>query len=150
MTKWNSGVWAGIFLFVFSVLFLFQSLSYPYASDIGPGPGFFPTWLSGLLLILSIFYIIESFLGKNATGEGWPKGKALRNIAYILVGLIAFVVLFYLFGFLVACIFFLFMMFYKAYKWFVNAALSIGVSIFLYWLFNNVLGVIIPLNGILL
>lgn len=150
MAKWNAGVWVGIFLFLFSVFFLLQSFTYSYTSDIGPGPGFFPIWLSGLLLILSVFYIIESFTGRNATGESWPKGQALKNILYILVGLIAFTFLFYLVGFLIACIVFLLMMFYKAYKWYVNALLSVGISIFLFWLFNDILGVILPLNGILL
>lgn len=149
MAKWNAGVWAGIILLLFSIIIFVQSFAYSYASDVGPGPGFFPSWLSGLLVILSIFYIIESFKGKSVSNEKWPKGKAVKNILYILVGLFAFVILFLLFGFIVSGSVFLFLMFFKAYKWYVNILISISVSLFLFWLFNDVLSVQLPVSGIL-
>ncbi|KKB35200.1 tripartite tricarboxylate transporter TctB family protein [Bacillus thermotolerans] len=150
MTKMNGGVWAGIVLFMLSLLIFIQSFEYAYSSDVGPGPGFFPVWISGLLFVLSILYIIESYTQKNKSEEKWPNKAAAKNIVYILAGLFGFVILFYLSGFIPASIVFLFFMFFKGYKWYTSLVISAATSIFLFWLFDSLLGVPLPLHGILL
>lgn len=149
MSKYNSGIWAGTVIFLLAILLLVLSLQYNYTAAIGPGPGFFPTWLSGILMVLSIWYIYESVKGKNASGESWPTGHSLKHILFIIISLVLFVILFSLFGFLVASFIFLAILFYKEYRWYTTLLMSGGITVLIYWLFNTVLKVYLPLGGIL-
>lgn len=82
MKKMNAGVWTGITIFVFSSIFFYQSLDLAYSSSIGPGPGFFPIWLTGILLVLSVLYILISFKETQKVDYEFPKEKSLK-ISYL-------------------------------------------------------------------
>ena len=62
----NAGIWAGAFLLVFSAVLFQQSLELDYYNPRGPGPGFLPRWLAGLLFVVSVFYIIDALKGERA------------------------------------------------------------------------------------
>ena len=149
MNSAKPSISAGIIILLLGIVSLFISLDYSYAGIVGPGPGFFPIWLSVVLIILAIWYIIESVKGKNESGEEWPRGEALKRIGFIIMSLISYFVLFLLVGFLWAGIIFLVILFYKEYKWYVTASLSVGITLFIYVMFNNVLKVHLPASGIL-
>lgn len=145
--KMNAGVWAGFVVLLFSLVFFFQSMKYPYLSPLGPGPGFFPAWLCGLLFLLSLFYIYVSWKGTEESGEPMPRGRALKNILFILICMILFAGLLSFLGFIASSSLFLFALLYGGYKWYSNAAISIGTSVFLYVLFHTVLSVQLPVNA---
>lgn len=145
----NVGVWAGLVILVFAIVAFTISLQYNYSGFVGPGPGFFPFWLSIFLIILSGIYIYESIKGKNVSTEEWPKGESLKRILFIIMALVLFLLLFVLCGFLVAGVAFLIMLFFKEYKLFTTIALSVGLTLFIYIMFNNVLKVHLPSSGIL-
>lgn len=147
MNKINAGVWAGIVILLISLVILFQSFEHPYSSELGPGPGFFPVWLSGILLVLSLFYMNESINGENAGREPMPKGESLKKILFILTSLIIFVILLPFVGFILAGTIFLFILLFRHYKWYTNVSISFGISLFLFWLFGSVLSVSLPVNG---
>ena len=149
MSNSKSGIWAGVVILCLAIFSLFISFQYSYSGIVGPGPGFFPTWLSISLIILSILYIYESMKGKNISEEEWPTGQSLKQILFIIMSLVLFLLLFVLCGFLVAGIIFLTVLFYKEYKWFVTASLSVGITLFIYAMFNIVLKVHLPSSGIL-
>lgn len=149
MSNSKSGIWAGIVILCLAIFSLVISFQYSYSGIVGPGPGFFPMWLSISLIILSILYIYESVKGKNVSEEEWPTGHSLKQILFIIMSLVLFLVLFVLCGFLFAGIIFLIVLFYKEYKWFVTASLSVGITLFIYVMFNIVLKVHLPSSGIL-
>ena len=149
MSNSKSGIWAGIVILCLAIFSLVISFQYSYSGIVGPGPGFFPIWLSVSLIILSILYIYESVKGKNVSEEEWPTGHSLKQILFIIMSLVLFLVLFVLCGFLFAGIIFLIVLFYKEYKWFVTASLSVGITLFIYVMFNIVLKVHLPSSGIL-
>ena len=149
MSNSKSGIWAGVVILCLAIFSLVISFQYSYSGIIGPGPGFFPIWLSVSLIILSILYIYESIKGKNVSEEEWPTGQSLKQILFIIMSLVLFLLLFVLCGFLVAGIIFLTVLFYKEYKWFVTASLSVGITLFIYVMFNIVLKVHLPSSGIL-
>ena len=149
MSNSKSGIWAGIVILCLAIFSLVISFQYSYSGIVGPGPGFFPMWLSVSLIILSILYIYESIKGKNVSEEEWPTGHSLKQILFIIMSLVLFLVLFVLCGFLFAGIIFLIVLFYKEYKWFVTASLSVGITLFIYVMFNIVLKVHLPSSGIL-
>jgi putative tricarboxylic transport membrane protein len=147
LKKWKPGLWAGIFLLIFSLVFLMQSLSFPFSIAGEPGPGFFPVWLSGILLILSFIYIYQSIKSKDVEGEPLPKGKALKKIVFILSYMILYMMVVSFLGFILASTMFLFVLLCRDYKWYLNLGISAGASIFLFLLFHSVLNVSLPING---
>ncbi|MEH7384222.1 tripartite tricarboxylate transporter TctB family protein [Bacillus sp. JJ1521] len=149
MKKLNSGVWAGTVLLIISIIFLIESFKLPYKNEMGPGPGpgFFPIWLSGTMVILSIIYLLNS-AKKGNKDENWPKGEALKNILLIIFSMCIFIILLPAIGFVLTSLIFLLLLLYKAYKWYISLAISAGLSICLFLLFKNVLGVPLPVNGL--
>lgn len=147
LKKLTISVYAGIVFLLFSLVFFYQSLEFPYTSDLGgPGSGFFPLWLSGILLVLSIIYIYESVKKEKTEEESLPKGKALRDILFILSSMIVFLVILPFLGFVLSGTLFLFILLYREYRWHLNLGISVGVSLFLFWLFGSTLGVSLPVN----
>ncbi|OCS84774.1 tripartite tricarboxylate transporter TctB family protein [Caryophanon tenue] len=145
----NVGVWAGLIILVFAIITFIISFQYSYSGIVGPGPGFFPFWLSLILIILAVLYIYESFKGKNVSDEEWPTGRSLKDLIFIMITLMLFLLLFVLCGFLIAGTVFLFVLFVREFKLFVTVSMSVGITLFIYIMFNNVLKVHLPSNGIL-
>ncbi len=90
---------AGIVFFVFSVLVMLVSWSMEYYSPIGPGPGFFPFWLSMILSLLSIIWIVQVTQCKgnsekpNEDAEVLPRRSGLLRLLGI-VGALGFLIAF--------------------------------------------------------
>jgi len=141
---WNKGVWAGIVFALFALTFFFLSLEFPYSSPLGPGPGFLPLWISGLMLVLSVFYIAESIKSKEEAGEPMPRGAGLRGVLFVVLSLICYLILIPILGFLAASVLFLFTLFVRETKWYSSLGAALAVSFSLVWLFGSVLKVDLP------
>lgn len=144
MKKWNAGVWAGIAFALFSLTFFLLSLEFPYTGPVGPGPGFLPLWISGIMFVLSVFYILESIKDKDGPKEPMPRGAALRSVLFILACLVAYLILLPILGFILASVLFLFTLFVRHYKWYISIGAALLVTFFLFWLFGSVLNVSFP------
>jgi putative tricarboxylic transport membrane protein len=144
--KQNAGVWGGLFSLVFSLVFLVTSLQYEYSSNLGPGPGLLPLWLSGLMTILSLFYIAESIKYPINFRDILPASPALKKIAVILFSLVLFVIIVDYIGFVISSAIFLFLLFRGEFRWFTCLGLAVGVSILLYWIFIILLNIPLPVN----
>jgi putative tricarboxylic transport membrane protein len=142
--KWNAGVWAGIAVSLFSLTFLLLSLEFSYTGPAGPGPGFLPLWISGIMLVLSFFYILESVKDKGGTGEQMPRGAALKSVLFVLVSLVLYLILMPILGFIAASVLFLFTLFVRHFKWHTSIGAAVVVTFLLFWLFGSVLNVNLP------
>lgn len=58
--------WAGVMFLVFGILAVYISLDYPMGSAMRMGPGYFPTYLGVLLIVLGL---IVSVLSLKTEGE---------------------------------------------------------------------------------
>jgi hypothetical protein len=145
MKRLNAGVWGGITVLAFGLLFFAYSLEYPYKGDIGVGAGFFPLWLSGILIVLAVLYILESLAGRDKAEK--TSKEAMKNILFTVICMVAYVILLPIIGFNVTSTAFLFVLLLKAYKWHLNLLISIVSSVALYFLFL-LLGVQLPLNAL--
>lgn len=123
---------------------LAKSFDYPYKDRLGPGPGFFPFWLSlitGVLALASVFQIgwTESPVDEQATLV--PERSGARRILFVLAGLVGVVGLFNFLGFRISL--FLFLVFLPlalgVRNWWFTAILAFAGSfgvfhVFYYWL----------------
>ena len=147
MKKLSAGFWGGIAVLITGLVFLFYSRSYPYVSEYGPGPGMFPIWLSGLLILLSGFYIFASLKG-NDSSDKMPGRKGMLNVLFLILCMAMFVFLLPVLGFNICASATLFALLSRAYRWFINLAISIGSSVSLYVIFSIALGVRLPVNAL--
>jgi putative tricarboxylic transport membrane protein len=85
------------FLFtVLSVIVLIHSFSYPYKDRLGPGPGFFPFWMSIITGLLSMGLFLQLTFAKSANEESKsfsPNREGAIRIIFILASL-GFVLIF--------------------------------------------------------
>jgi putative tricarboxylic transport membrane protein len=94
----RSSLVAGIIFLVFSIIVMGTSWSMEYYSSIGPGPGFFPFWLSLILGLLSIIWIIQVLRTGKSSHESdsessfIPRGQGLLRLLSI-IGALAFMIL---------------------------------------------------------
>ena len=145
MKKINAEVIAGLFILLFAIFFMIEATNYRFISRAGDlGPGFFPTWLSGILIVLSLIYIYVAYQGKSVIEKFLPEPKAIKKISFILASMIIFLLAFNYAGFIICSLVFLFVLLYGSYKWYVSLGISAGVTASLYWLFQITLGVQLP------
>ena len=85
---------ATVALLVLFAFFAYESLQLSLRDAIGPGPGFFPFWLSVLGGILGAILLVQLKLGRAAlAGEFTFEREGTRNVALMLAGLIVATVL---------------------------------------------------------
>lgn len=79
--------WAGVMFIGFGALAVFISQDYPFGSASRMGPGYFPTWLGIIMMVLGV---AVSATGFRVKGEGvgkfaW-KAMLLLSVAFIFFG----------------------------------------------------------------
>lgn len=145
----NASLWAGVFFLVFSLIFFGTSLDYSYKSKLGGGigPGFLPFWSSLLMIVACVIYLAFAVKKEQIDiSKVLPDKEGLRNIALLFLYMVLFVVIVNYVGFIIANSLMLFLMFRSYFKWHHNLIISVGVSIFLYWVFVVFLTVPLPVN----
>lgn len=128
------------------LVFFIYSLQYPYESELGPGPGMMPLWLSGILIVLALAYLYSVVKGKDSA-EDWPEKKTQIEMALILGNMALFVILLPVIGFNLAATLFLFVFLRRSYRWVKSLAISLGFSIFLFLLFTEGFASPLPVNA---
>ncbi len=129
----NAGMWAALLLLGFSGFMFWQSLSYPYYTPAGPGPGFLPRWICIALIVLSILYLWES-IKKSVIyfSEILPKGRPLASVLVALGSLLVFIVIVDFTGFVISAVVLLFISLVREYKWYSALGISIVTSLFVF------------------
>ncbi len=143
--KLQAGAWAGIVFLAIGILFFAYSLIYPYSSEVGPGSGFFPIWISGFLIVLALIYIYESVKGNDSAEE--ITRESFTKVLMIVIFMVLFVLFLPIAGFNISGTAFLFAMFFKSYGLVKNLIISLVSTLAIYFLFL-LLGVQLPLNAL--
>lgn len=65
---------------------VWQARGMQYETPVGPGPGFFPTWLGVLLVLLSLGALVEALWSRSEA----PEPPAWREIGVTLAAVAAF------------------------------------------------------------
>jgi putative tricarboxylic transport membrane protein len=128
-----------------AVFWLIVSLQYPYRDRLGPGPGFFPFWLSLIIGGLSLGLLVQINRGKGVaelSGTILPPDRAAGiRIIMIVVSLLMCLAILEPLGFRITLLLFLFFLPWGlgARNWLVTLIFamigSFGVfHVFSYWL----------------
>ncbi|MFC0272082.1 tripartite tricarboxylate transporter TctB family protein [Metabacillus herbersteinensis] len=143
----NLNMWVGFAILAFAGFIFWQALYFDYYSNIGPGPGLFPIWLSGLLIILSLLFIVSAFrTDKIYFSDVFPKGKQRTKIIRILGSILLFILISPYAGFTIAGILILFILFFGEMKWYTAIGTSVVTTLVIFLVFKSFLGVPLPVN----
>ena len=135
-------------LFLFSALYFYQSMQYAYWVAYGPGAGFVPSWVSGLCTVLCGICTFNS-LRENGLElrDAFPKGIARMNLFTFWAGLLFFIIVVPVLGFLVTSVVLLSVLYSLGEKNRIKAVCyGIVTTAIAYGIFKILLKVPVPVN----
>lgn len=131
---------------------MFGSISMKYYTELGPGPGFFPFWLSAIMGILTIVWLVRVLIGpREPLPEGLlPNRSGALRILSVLAALIVYALVSDILGFRVSMLAFLLFVLYGPGRQSVPMTIAIAIlgSFGTYHLFHDVLDTHLPLSSI--
>jgi putative tricarboxylic transport membrane protein len=94
MTIQRSYQITGIVLLLSAVYIAYESLQLKYYSSLGPGPGFFPFWLSCLLGVLAVIMLLKVTFGKTdqMSSDLFPSRTGALRMGAVALSLIGTVI----------------------------------------------------------
>lgn len=144
----------GGLLLVLGIFVLIEASQIPIpvaASNVGPR--FMPYFAGGLLTLAAVWSIIEVLRGRSVAPEeselADPSQKfSWKNVGFLVGSVLAFVVLLDPLGYLLATpiAFFGLLLAFGARRWWVMAVVSIVLPTLIFFFFNGVLGIRLPLG----
>jgi Tripartite tricarboxylate transporter TctB family. len=143
----NARLLLSTILFVCSGIIFKESLSYEYYGKVVPGPGLFPQWISGILLVLSVIYLIDSFRSQPVPLKDiLPTGKGLKKVLSMFAAMLLLIILVPYTGFLIASFIMLLILFLLEYKWYSSLIISGVVGFTAFYVFKYFLSVPLPVG----
>ena len=153
---------SSIVLLLFSLTFLIYTTRYPIEGWESPGPAVFPLIAGGVLLLLAAWQLIRATLVKKTSGEGAEKGAKVKTlkaffqenpgskVLMLTALLITYILLMQWIGFFVSTFLLVIIAsrLMEAKGWIMPVALSVGIGLFCYSLFEVWLKLSFP-RGIL-
>ena len=140
---------ASVVFFVIGVFVAYQSWQLRYFTRLGPGPGFFGVWLGGLMAVLAVILFLQNTLPRWRPGEPLallPPAEVRVRWLGTVVALAVVVVALPLVGFRVTV--FALSLFLLAYvgrqSWPLSLGVSLVASIGVFYIFTNLLSVVLP------
>lgn len=127
---------------------LLSAMNFPKDLIMKIGPGFYPSFLAGGIIICSLVLIIKAFIGQSI-GEYDPitlKNSGIRRVSISIAVIIIYCALLDLLGFIIATIPFIiiFMRMFGKHRIWEYAAVSIGITAGTYLVFEKVLLLTLP------
>ena len=141
---------SGLAALLAAVVLGYQAAGLPYYTRIGPGPGFFPRWLCGILALLAVVLIVRATWGQGAAAPSIPvpDRQAFFRILGVVAALIAVVTVTTTFGFRLTM-----MAFYLAviavlgrWRWLETPVLAVLGSFATYYVFVEWLKLPLPVG----
>ncbi|MEH7111312.1 tripartite tricarboxylate transporter TctB family protein [Neobacillus niacini] len=147
MKRVGLGFFLAVFILIISGIMFWQALPMGYYSEYGPGPGFLPLWINGILIILAVLYLFITLMKSDiALSKVFPKGEGFINVLVSMGAPILFLILIPYTGFVIASMITLFILFIRGFKWYWSLGYSVGLSILLFLVFSTLLRVPLPVN----
>lgn len=143
----NGDFWSGLALAGLGTYIVSEARGWAYKGEDGPGPGFFPLWYGGVMIVLSLALVAGALLRRPPAGA--PTAVRWRDLGRALgcwAAFVACIALMKVVGFAIA---------FALLAWFIIAvmarrpqgialAVAIGGAIGFYVLFEMALDVALP------
>lgn len=129
---------------VFGTAAVFESAKLPFGTVHSPGQGFFPWWISAVILLLALLLLVQALTSRPSTGREGP-GR-IAKVAALFVALAGYTFLLDLIGYPL-CTFFLVLFMLRAtdpQRWAVALGMAAITAVGSYVLFAIWLGVPLP------
>ena len=145
----NVGIIWALLTLLYSVIIFTQSFTLKYYTVFGPGPGFFPLWISGILILVSILYLVDSSR-KNVVRlkDILPEKTALKKMGSMTGGILFFILTADFLGFFLSGVIMLLTMFLWDFKIRRALLLSLLFMAILVVSFQILLKVMLPIGFI--
>ena len=146
----KADVITSIVLLVLSGLMIWEAYQMPPSATFGPGAGFLPIGVGLVLAILATILLVEAWRrpGDLNSKSPFPAIKPLIRVVLLLVGLMAYISLIEVIGFLVDTFLYVtFLMWVvEREKWQKSLAVAVLTTAGLYIIFQTLLGIKLPSN----
>jgi putative tricarboxylic transport membrane protein len=137
--------WSGLALAALGTYIVVEAHRWVYMGEDGPGPGFFPMWYGGAMVVVSLFLALGTVL-KPGADRGKVDWADLRRAFTCWIAFIGCVALMRVVGFVVA---------FGLLTWFITAVMArerqrvaipvaVGGAVLFYLLFELALDVSLP------
>jgi hypothetical protein len=139
----QSDFWCGLIFVAIGVAFLIMARNYRMGSAARMGPGYFPTWLGGLLALLGLTLTVPSFV---TAGDGFPR-LHLRPMLALLASILVFALALQPLGFVIALMLLVVIASFAEPELGLFRAIGVGVllTVFSVAIFSYLLGLPLPL-----
>lgn len=137
--------WTGIVYVAIGGSALFLSRDYGMGTAVKMGPAYFPTILSGLLILIGTISVIRSFIKQGTPISSFAmKGLIMVTVSMLLFGFIVRGA-----GLAIALPLLIIISAFAStrFSWRYSLALAVGVTVFCILIFNIGLGVPLPILG---
>lgn len=123
-----------LLLAVLSIATCVMAFSYEYYLPNGPGPGFFPVWVTGIMAVSSITNIIKEWKNKKAVEPLYENKVKMKRVYYFLSSIILYILFINIVGMIAASYVFLFIMYWLFDKKPIlkSFLISTGIMVFFY------------------
>jgi hypothetical protein len=137
--------WTGVIFIVIGSAAILLGRDYPFGNSFKMGPGYFPTVLGALLVLVGLATALRGLL-QSGTAVG---ALAWRIILLILVATVLFGVLLRGAGLIVAVLLLVMVSAYASrhFRWGIAASVGAGMAVFCVLVFVKGLGLPIPILG---
>ncbi|MDP8923271.1 MAG: tripartite tricarboxylate transporter TctB family protein [Chloroflexota bacterium] len=140
---------ASVVFFLLGIFVLYESVQLRYFTRLGPGPGFFGVWLGGLLAAFAVIFFVQNTLPRWRTDEPLhvlPPRPVRPAIALTILALILTLVLLPVLGFRLTILplAFILLLVVGRESWPTATVVSLVASFGVYYVFTNLLGVVLP------
>ena len=143
---------ASLAFLVFSIYLVVKSRQMEYFAALGPGAGFFPLWLGGLLAVLSVIWLVQVSIGPQEPMEAGfiPSRQGIIRVLSVLAALALFAWVVETLGYQLTMLVFLgtLLIVLGRQNLIVTAAVAIGGSFGVYYIFTKGLDVPLPMSSI--
>jgi len=130
-------------LLLLAIFVMIETRVLPLGTHSRPGPGYLPLILSSFLAVLGIILIVRGRLSAASQSVKWTEG---RHALAILAGCAFTTLAFESLGYRITMVILLAFLFgvMERLKWWMVCGLSFGLSFGSFWVFDNLLRVILP------
>lgn len=112
------------------------SFTYPYQTQFGPGPGFFPLWISGMMIAFSLAFIYK-ILKQDIQGKFFKNKSSFNALGNYLILLFLSILFIPVIGLILSLGLFclLTFRFFDNHSWKNSLTVSIGAMVIFYLIF---------------